>query len=82
VRPERLFNTKMNKLIMPSTPALVSMLAFLLAYAVLIFALFRTNKWGQRRKWMALDYIWVPLGLVTGVCLLAMWWQSHGPWKP
>jgi len=76
-RLERLPDTNMKTAI-PSTPALVSMLAFLLAYGLVVFALFRENKWGQRRKWLALDYIWVPLGGLTGVCLLALWWSAHG----
>ena len=67
------------KIAIPSTPALLSMLGFLVVYALIVFALFRPNKWGQQRKFMALDYIWVPLGGLTGVVLLALWWQSHGP---
>jgi hypothetical protein len=64
-----------------SIPALISILAFLLAYSLGVLVLFRPNKWGQRRKWLALDYVWVPLGGLTGVCLLALWWQSHGGFR-
>ena len=62
-----------------SLPVLLSMLGFLLVYALGIVLIFRAEKWGQRRRWLPLDYIWVPLGGLTGVFLLALWWRSHGP---
>jgi hypothetical protein len=62
-----------------SVPALVSMVGFLLAYALCIVLVFRPNKWGRRRRWLPLDFIWVPLGGLTGVCLLALWWRAHVP---
>ncbi len=65
-----------------SIPALGSMLLFLLAYAVGIVMLFRAGQRGLRRKWVALDYVWVPLGALTGIFLLALWWQAYGPAKP
>jgi hypothetical protein len=43
-----------------------------------IAMIFRANKWGRRRRWIPLDYIWVPLGGLTGAFLLALWWGSHG----
>ena len=69
-------------IIFQSIPALGSLLAFLLAYSLGIAMLFRANRHGQRRKWVALDWVWVPLGGLTGVCLLALWWQTHGPSRP
>jgi sensor c-di-GMP phosphodiesterase-like protein len=65
-----------------SIPALGSLLIFLLAYSLGIVVLFRANKRGLRRKWVALDFVWVPLGGLTGVCLLALWWQAHGTPSP
>jgi len=55
------------------------MLGFLLVYALCIVLVFRVKKWGQRRRWLPLDYVWVPLGGLTGVCLLALWWRAHIP---
>ena len=56
-----------------------SMVGFLLIYALGIVMIFRANKWGRRRRWIPLDYIWVPLGGLTGVALLALWWYSYAP---
>jgi hypothetical protein len=50
---------------------------FLLVYGLAIALVFRTNKWGRKRRWVPLDYVWVPLGAITGVCLLMLWWQNH-----
>jgi len=65
-----------------SIPAICSLVLFLLGYTLGIIALFRANNRGLRRKWVALDYVWVPLGGLTGVCLLALWWQAHGASSP
>jgi len=62
-----------------SIPVLCSMSGFLLAYALVIAIVFRTNKFGRRRRWLALDFVWVPLGGLTGICLLALWWRMHRP---
>jgi hypothetical protein len=62
-----------------SIPVLSSMLGFLLVYALVIALVFRTNKFGRKRRWLPLDFIWVPLGGLTGICLLALWWRMHGP---
>jgi len=62
-----------------SVPVVISMLAFLLAYALVVVLMFRANKHGQRRRWEALDFVWVPLGGLTGIFLLALWWRAHGP---
>jgi hypothetical protein len=62
-----------------SVPVIGSMLGFLVVYALCIVLAFRTEKWGQRRRWLPLDYVWVPLGGLTGLCLLLLWWRSHFP---
>jgi heme/copper-type cytochrome/quinol oxidase subunit 2 len=61
-----------------SVPVLVSMSVFLLVYALVIAFVFRANARGRRRRWLPLDYVWVPLGGLTGLCLLALWWRMHG----
>jgi hypothetical protein len=53
------------------------MISFLLIYALIVVWMFRVQVNGQRRRWQSLDYIWVPLGGVTGIILLAMWWRAH-----
>jgi hypothetical protein len=53
------------------------MSVFLLVYAVAIALVFRANARGRRRRWLALDYVWVPLGGLTGLCLLALWWRMR-----
>jgi len=62
-----------------SVPALCSMAAFLLAYALVIVLVFRADRFGRRRRWVPLDFVWVPLGGLTGICLVALWWRLHGP---
>ena len=58
---------------------LESMAGFVVIYAVLIALVFRSKANGRRRRWLPLDYVWVPLGGLTGVFLLALWWRMHGP---
>jgi sensor c-di-GMP phosphodiesterase-like protein len=60
-----------------SVPALCAMFFYLVVYSVCIVLMFRTDNNGRRRRWHALDYIWIPLGGVTGVCLVALWWKMH-----
>lgn len=61
-----------------SVPVLASMAGFLLVYTLAIVLVFRANASGRRRRWLPLDYVWVPLGGLTGLCLLALWWRMHG----
>jgi len=61
-----------------SLPVLGSMLGYLVVYALGIVLLFRREKWGVRRRWHPLDYIWVPLGALTGVALLSLLWRAYG----
>jgi hypothetical protein len=62
-----------------SPPVVGSMVGFLLVYVAVIAFVFRANERGRRRRWLLLDYVWVPLGGLTGVFLLALWWRMHGP---
>jgi hypothetical protein len=49
----------------------------LMAYSITIVLMFRKNKLGIRRRWHPLDFIWVPLGGLTVVSLLALWWHMR-----
>jgi hypothetical protein len=49
----------------------------LMVYFIAVRLMFRRDKLGFRRRWHALDYIWVPLGGLTVVSLLALWWHSR-----
>lgn len=60
-----------------SIPMICSLAAFLVVYALVIVLSFRATKWGQRRRWVVLDYVWVPLGLITGAFLIVLAWQGH-----
>ncbi|HEY3861346.1 MAG TPA: hypothetical protein VGO59_05605 [Verrucomicrobiae bacterium] len=60
-----------------SAPALISAAVFLLLYAFGIAFVFRKTRRGRRRRWLPLDFVWVPLGGLTGVFLLALWWRTH-----
>jgi hypothetical protein len=62
-----------------SIPVLTSVFGFLVVYALVVFFMFRRNDNGMRRRWEILDFVWVPLGGATGICLLALWWHTHGP---
>jgi hypothetical protein len=65
-----------------SVPVLGSMLLFLLAYSFGIVMLFQAGKRGLRRRWVGLDYVWVPLGALTGIFLIALCWQACGSLRP
>jgi hypothetical protein len=60
-----------------STAGLCSVGGFLLVYGLIVALTFRANKYGLKRRWLPLDYVWVPLGGLTGVFLLALWWRFH-----
>ncbi len=60
-----------------SVPLLSSMLGFLVAYALFVVLLFRPDREGRRRRWLPTDFIWVPLGALTGIFLIALWWKMH-----
>ena len=51
--------------------------AFLIVYALGIVYLFTRTVSGRRRRWVTLDFVWVPLGGLTGLVILALWWRSH-----
>jgi hypothetical protein len=67
------------RIMFQSMPVICSLAGFLLVYALVIVLVFRTDKFGRKRKWVALDFVWVPLGGITGICLLLLWWQQHSP---
>ena len=50
---------------------------FLLVYSFCIVLVFRPEKDGRRRRWHMLDFIWVPLGGLTGIFLKALWWRMN-----
>ena len=60
-----------------SIPLLSSLLGFLLVYALVVVLLFRPDREGRRRRWLPMDYVWVPLGALTGIFLIALWWRMH-----
>ena len=64
-----------------STPKLYSLLVisgiFLVLYALGVVYLFTHKVHGQRRRWQPLDFVWVPMGGLTGVLMAALWWNSH-----
>ena len=62
-----------------SPTALASMAGFLFVYTLVVAYLFRPNQHGRRRRWLPMDYVWVPLGGLTGLCLVAVWWRMHAP---
>ena len=51
---------------------------FLAAYSYGVVYLFTHRVNGQRRRWHPLDFVWVPMGGLTGVLMAALWWKSHG----
>jgi hypothetical protein len=65
------------KTLAPYIPVAALGVFFLVLYSLVVLFLFSANKNGRRRKWMPLDWLWVPLGVVTGAFLLAVWWRMH-----
>jgi hypothetical protein len=53
------------------------MVLFLAIYAVCVVLMFGKAPDGRRRRLDALDYVWIPLGGLTGICLVALWWRAH-----
>jgi hypothetical protein len=49
-----------------------------MVYALGVVLMFRPNESGLRRRWHFLDSIWVPLGALTGLGLLTLFWRAHG----
>ena len=50
---------------------------FLIIYAAYVVYLFTRTINGCRRRWQGLDFVWVPMGGLTGILILALWWQSR-----
>jgi hypothetical protein len=57
-------------------PAIV-LVAALVIYSIAVVLMFRKNRSGIGRRWLPLDYIWVPLGALTVISLLALWWRMR-----
>jgi hypothetical protein len=53
------------------------MIVCLAVYTIAVVLMFRKDKLGFKRRWHLLDYIWVPLGGVTVVSLLALWFYTR-----
>ena len=53
------------------------MFLFLMIYTLGILLLFSQDKQGRRRRWMLWDYVWVPLGGLTGIFLMVLWWRMR-----
>ena len=60
---------------MAQIPLAVPIVAGLVIYLIAVTLMFRKDKFGRRRKWLPLDFVWVPLGGCTVVCLVALWWH-------
>jgi hypothetical protein len=58
-------------------PLITLAVVFLVLYSTGVIYLFARTINGCRRRWQALDFIWVPIGGVTGVLILALWWKSR-----
>jgi len=58
-------------------PHIIVAVVFLAAYALLVLHLFTRTINGCRRRWAPLDFVWVPMGGLTGILILTLWWQSH-----
>ena len=63
----------------PLFPIIAIILGFLIVYALWVASLFRPRKDSSQRRWRGEDWIWVPLAGLTGVLLLALWWQMRHP---
>lgn len=61
----------------PITIPVIALVVCLLIYAVGIVLMFRKDSAGLRRRWLPLDYVWVPLGGLTFISFLALWWHLH-----
>lgn len=67
-------NTATNSHLVPMT---LEIALFLVVYGVVIVRLFTRKVNGRRRRWAPLDFVWVPMGGLTGALMFALWWQSH-----
>ncbi|HEX4119746.1 MAG TPA: hypothetical protein VH619_03880 [Verrucomicrobiae bacterium] len=45
------------------------------AYLIGVGLMFRKDKFGRRRRWLPLDFVWVPLGGFTVASLVVLWWH-------
>jgi hypothetical protein len=55
-----------------------TIVGFLVVYAVCVVLMFGKIAGARRRRRLdRLDYVWIPLGVLTGICLVEMWWRMH-----
>jgi hypothetical protein len=59
----------------PQMPLAVLISICLIVYLIAVTLMFRSDKLGRRRRWLPLDFVWVPLGGLTVVSLVALWWH-------
>jgi hypothetical protein len=50
---------------------------FLAAYVAAVIYLFTRTSYGRRRRLELLDFVWVPMGGLTGILMMALWWQGR-----
>ncbi|HUD47292.1 MAG TPA: hypothetical protein VMR33_10700 [Candidatus Baltobacteraceae bacterium] len=60
----------------PTVPVAI-LIVCLMIYCIAVGLMFRKDNMGFRRRWLPLDYIWVPLGGLTVLSLLALWWHMR-----
>jgi len=58
-------------------PLFISIGVFLILYSLGIAYMFTRTVYGRRRRWEWLDLVWVPMGGLTGILMLALWWRNH-----
>jgi hypothetical protein len=58
-------------------PVIMIAAVFLAVYGVGIAYMFTKKVNGCRRRWSPLDFVWIPIGGLTGILILALWWQSR-----
>jgi hypothetical protein len=55
-----------------------AIVVFLVIYAACVVLMFGKPKWAKRRRRLdMLDYVWIPLGGLTGICLVELWWRMR-----
>jgi hypothetical protein len=54
-----------------------ALVACMLVYGIAVILMFRKDSRGLRRRWLPLDYIWVPLGGLTVLSLVMLWWRMQ-----
>jgi hypothetical protein len=71
-----LFPKKMP-ILFKSIAEMWTVVVFLAIYAVSVVLMFRKVSGKRRRRLDSLDYVWIPLGGLTGICLVELWWRMR-----